>query len=66
MVFYGQKGSKIQQNEDIVMAAMHSRGDALMYATDASQAGGLLGWFLVVITFSNLVNGVIFQQSKQA
>ena len=32
--------------EDIVMAAMHSRGDALMYATEASQARGFF-WFPV-------------------
>ena len=28
--------------QDIVMAAMSSRGDALMYATDASQAHEIL------------------------
>lgn len=31
------------------MAAMHSRGDALMYATEASQAGDFFGFRFRVV-----------------
>ena len=50
------------------MAAMHSRGDALMYATEASQAWGFF-WFPVSCGEKNISNLVqwddFLQQMKQ-